>query len=62
MGLIDVHADSRPLWIRILSAFVIGFKRFLFNVLLFLGSLPEEDEPEMSCGQPEKRRADSGRS
>jgi hypothetical protein len=61
MGLIDVHANSRPLWTRILSAFVIGFKRFLFNVLLFLGSLPEEDEPEMSS-QPEKRRADSGRS
>jgi len=29
-----------------LSAFVIGFKRFLFNALLFLGSLPEEYEPE----------------
>jgi hypothetical protein len=29
-----------------LSAFLIGFKRFLFNVLLFLGSLPEEYEPE----------------
>ena len=29
-----------------MSAFVIGFKRFLFNVLLFLGSLPEEYEPE----------------
>jgi hypothetical protein len=28
------------------SAFLIGFKRFLFNVLLFLGSLPEEYEPE----------------
>ena len=29
-----------------MSAFVIGFKRFLFKVLLFLGSLPEEYEPE----------------
>jgi len=43
---IDVHADSRPFWTPDLSAFVIGFKRFLFNVLLFLGSLPEEYEPE----------------
>ena len=42
----DVHADSRPFWTPDLSAFVIGFKRFLFNVLLFLGSLPEEYEPE----------------
>jgi hypothetical protein len=43
---IDVHADSRPFWTPDLSAFLIGFKRFLFNVLLFLGSLPEEYEPE----------------
>ena len=43
---IDVHADSRPFWTPHVSAFVIGFKRFLFNVLLFLGSLPEEYEPE----------------
>jgi hypothetical protein len=43
---IDVHADSRPLWTPELSAFLIGFKRFLFNVLLFLGSLPEEYEPD----------------
>ena len=43
---IDVHADSRPFWTPDLSAFVIGFKRFLFNVLLFLGSLPEEYEPD----------------
>jgi hypothetical protein len=43
---IDVHADSRPFWTPDLSAFVTGFKRFLFNALLFLGSLPEEYEPE----------------
>ena len=43
---IDVHGDSRPFWTPDLNAFVIGFKRFLFNVLLFLGSLPEEYEPE----------------
>jgi hypothetical protein len=29
-----------------LSTFLIGFKRFLFNALLFLGSLSEEYEPE----------------
>jgi hypothetical protein len=43
---IDVHADSRPFWAPDLSAFLIGFKRFLFNVLLFLGLLPEEYEPD----------------
>jgi hypothetical protein len=43
---IDVHADSRPFWTPDLSAFVIGFKRFLFNVLLYMGSFPEEYEPE----------------
>ena len=28
---IDIHADSRPFWTPDLSAFVIGFKRFVFN-------------------------------
>jgi hypothetical protein len=43
---IDIHVTSRPVWTPDLSAFLIGFKRFLFNVLLFLGSLPEEYEPD----------------
>jgi hypothetical protein len=40
----------------------IGFKRFLFNVLLFLGSCRRNMSPKRSRDQPEKRRADSGRS
>jgi hypothetical protein len=43
---IDVHADSRLFWTQDLSAFVVGIKRFIFNALLYMGSFPEEYEPE----------------
>ena len=59
---IDVHADSRPFWTPDLSAFEIGFKRFLFTSCCFWGHCRRNMSPKMSCGQPEKRRADSGRS
>jgi hypothetical protein len=42
----EIHPESRSFWTPDLSAFLIGFKRFIFNALLFLGSLPEEYEPD----------------
>jgi hypothetical protein len=41
-----VSKDSCPSWTPDLSVFMVGIKRFLFNALLYMGSLPEEYEPE----------------
>ena len=39
-------ADDPYVWDRRADTYLTEFKRFLFNVLLFLGSLPEEYEPD----------------
>ena len=43
---IEVDPASRSVWTPDMNAFATEFQRFLFNVLLFLGSLPEEYEPD----------------
>jgi hypothetical protein len=43
---IDVAAEVLPFWDSDSSAFVVGIKRFIFNALLYMGSFPEEYEPE----------------
>jgi len=43
---IDVAAEVLPFWDSDSSAFVVGIKRFIFNALLYVGSFPEEYEPE----------------
>ena len=58
---IDVHADSRPFWTQDLSAFVVGIKRLIFNALLYMGSFPEEYEPEKVLRRFSERRAGGNR-
>jgi len=43
---IDIAAEVLPFWDSDSSAFVVRIKRFIFNALLYMGSLPEEYEPE----------------
>jgi hypothetical protein len=43
---IDVAAEVLPFRDSDSSAFVVGIKRFIFNALLYMGSFPEEYEPE----------------
>ena len=43
---IDVAAEVLPFWDSDSSGFVVGIKRFIFNALLYMGSFPEEYEPE----------------
>ena len=43
---IDVAAGVLPFWDSDSSGFVVGIKRFIFNALLYMGSFPEEYEPE----------------
>jgi hypothetical protein len=43
---IDLAAEVLPFWDSDSSGFVVGIKRFIFNALLYMGSFPEEYEPE----------------
>jgi hypothetical protein len=53
---IDVAAEVLPFWDSDSSGFVVGIKRFIFNALLYMGSFPEEYEPEKVLRSfPEKK-------
>ena len=43
---IGVAAEVLPFWDLDSRSFVVGIKRFIFNALLYMGSFPEEYEPE----------------